>query len=268
MQISKECSLIISTYNWPEALNLALKSVLRQTILPAEVIIADDGSGDNTRQLIEDYKKKSPILMKHMWHEDLGFRKTIILNKAYKQTTTDYIIQVDGDIILEKNFIKDHLTHRKKGFFIKGSRGRLCKELTEKAIKEERIDFCSLMPGIKSQINATRFPLAAPLFYKDDTKSRNVKGCNFALWKNDFITINGYDNNISGWGHEDIDIAARLINNGILRRQLKMAAVCYHQHHEIASRNKEAENLEHYYSIMRDKIVICQNGYNQITDNH
>jgi hypothetical protein len=165
---------------------------------------------------------------------------------------------------LEKNFIKDHLKHRKRGCFIKGSRGRLSKELTEKSIKEERIDFCSFMPGMKSQINATRFPPAAPIFYKDDTKSRNVKGCNFALWKKDFISINGYDNDISGWGHEDIDIAARLINNGIRRRQLKMVAVCYHQHHEILSRSKEAENLEKYNYVVNNKITLCENGYHQI----
>jgi glycosyltransferase involved in cell wall biosynthesis len=260
-------SLIVSTYNWPAALNLVLKSILKQSVLPEEVLIADDGSKQETIELISRHQKLFPVPLYHVWHEDDGFRKTIILNKSYEKATGDYIIQIDGDILLHKDFIKDHIKNRKSGFFIKGSRGRLDKRLTEEVLKSERLKFFSIERGIKSQINATRLPFLSPLFFKNDYKSRNVKGCNFALWKDDFVAINGYDNSISGWGHEDIDIAARLINYGIRRRQLKMTAVCYHLHHEIQSRSKEAENLENYYRVVRDKIVTCQNGYHQITCN-
>jgi glycosyltransferase involved in cell wall biosynthesis len=263
MEFNK-CSLIISTYNWPKALNLVLKSTLDQSVLPSEVIIADDGSREETRNLIDNYKKLFPIRLHHEWHEDLGFRKTIILNKAYAQANCDYIIQVDGDIILHKDFIQDHLQHKKHGFFIKGSRGRLNKNLTEKVINGKINNFCPITPGMMSHINAMRFPIAAPFFYKDDTQSRNVKGCNFAVWKNDFISVNGYDNDISGWGHEDIDLAARLINVGINRRQLKMVAVCYHLHHEILSRNEEAKNFDKYHEVVLKKITSCKNGYNQL----
>jgi glycosyltransferase involved in cell wall biosynthesis len=264
MKISNKCTLIISTYNWPQALNLVLMSLLEQTVLPYEVIIADDGSRDETRVLIDSYKKILPVPLLHVWHEDIGFRKTIILNKAFAQAGSDYIIQVDGDIMLHKNFVEDHLRHRKKGHFIKGSRGRLNKKLTERILNDKKISLCSLTPGVKSTINATRFPLLAPIFYKDDNLSRNVKGCNFAVWKNDFISVNGYDNDISGWGHEDIDLAARLINAGIKRRQLKMTAVCYHLHHEILSRNKEAENLDRYHEVVLNKVRACKNGYKQL----
>src|ERR1700712_962551 len=104
-----KCSLVISTYNWPQALELCLKSVATQKHLPDEVIIADDGSGEETRLLIDKYKKDFPVPLLHLWHEDKGFRKTIILNKAINQSSFEYIIQVDGDVILEKHFISDHL---------------------------------------------------------------------------------------------------------------------------------------------------------------
>lgn len=257
-------SLIIATYNWPLALDLVLRSVMNQSVYPEEVLIADDGSKEETAQMISSYQKIFPIPLHHIWHEDNGFRKTIILNKTYKCSIGDYIVQIDGDIILHKEFIKDHIRNSKKGFFIKGSRGRLDKNLTEEVLKSRRVKFCSIERGMKSQINATRLPILSRFFYRDDFKSRNVKGCNFALWKEDFIAINGYDNSISGWGHEDIDIAARLINIGVRRRQLKMSAVCYHLHHEIQARNKEAENLEHYYKVVREKTTTCKDGYSQI----
>ncbi len=259
-----ECSLVISTYNWPQALDLVLKSVLRQSVLPGEVIIADDGSKEDTRSLIQSYQSTFPVPLIHLWHADEGFRKTIILNKSFKQAKAEYIIQIDGDIILHPHFIKDHLANKERGYFIKGSRGRLTKELTEKILLSKRIDFTLLEPGVKSSINATRFPMASRFLYGKDKNSRNVKGCNFAVWKDDFIAVNGYNNDVSGWGHEDIELAARLINHNIKHRQLKMVAVCFHIHHELVSRKKEANNLQSYYDVVKSGTMRCANGYDQV----
>ena len=101
-------SLIVATYNWPEALNLCLLSIKNQKVLPAEVIIADDGSGQQTRLLIEKFQSDFPVPLIHVWHEDLGFRKSIVLNMAIKKASGEYIVQVDGDVILDQNFINDH----------------------------------------------------------------------------------------------------------------------------------------------------------------
>ena len=258
------CSLVIATYNWPEALDLVLKSVMKQSVMPGEVLIADDGSREDTAVLIRSYQQQFRVPLIHMWQEDHGFRKTIILNKTYKQAKSEYIIQVDGDIVLHPHFIRDHLLHRSHGYFIKGSRGRLTRELTETALRNKTIRFSPLQPGVKSSINATHFPLASKLFYGKEYVSRNVKGCNFAVWKSDFVAVNGYDNTIAGWGHEDIDLAARLINNHVKRRQLKMAGVCFHLYHELASRSKEADNLERYYGVVEQRIVRCADGYDQV----
>ena len=259
-----ECSLIISTYNWPLAIDLVLKSVLRQSVMPGEVIIADDGSMDDTKALIQSYQALFPVPLIHLWHADAGFRKTIILNKSYKEAQSDYIIQIDGDIILHPHFIRDHLTYRELGYYIKGSRGRLTKEVTEKILLSKKIDFTLFHPGIKSRFNTTRLPFASKFLYGKGNNSRKVKGCNFAVWKNDFVAVNGYNNDVCGWGHEDIELAARLVNYGVKQRHLKLAAVCFHIHHELVSRNKEADNLQSYFDVINSGTVRCGNGYDQV----
>lgn len=257
-------ALLISTYNWPEALNLVLESVMAQTQLPDEILIADDGSKEETKILIEDWKKKSKVPILHFWQEDKGFRKTIVMNQAIKNCSADYIIQIDGDILIEKNFIKDHCSDCKKGFFIKGSRALINKETTKTLLKDQKIDWKLVRNNIKNSINATRNTLIAPVFRKDKIKSNNVKGCNFSFWKTDFVAVNGYNNHMNGWGHEDIELAGRLSNIGIKQRQLKMKAVCFHLHHSYNDRSQENRNFETYKKVIADKITTCENGYNSV----
>lgn len=111
-------SLVISTYNWKEALGLCLLSVTRQTVIPTEVIIADDGSRSDTKLLIEEFKNHFPCPIKHVWHEDNGWRKCIIMNKAFAVCEGDYIIEIDGDIIMHSHFIEDHVTEATPGCFL------------------------------------------------------------------------------------------------------------------------------------------------------
>ena len=120
-------SLVIATYNWPEALRLVLLSVQNQSIIPYEVIIADDGSTIKTSDIINLFRSNLPI--KHIWQEDNGFQKTLILNKAISRARGDYMIQIDGDIIIHYDFIKEHIRHSKKRQFIHGSRVFLNKQI-------------------------------------------------------------------------------------------------------------------------------------------
>src|ERR1700712_1648813 len=114
--------ILISTYNWPRALESILLSILGQSRLPDRILIADDGSGYETQMLIDKYRRYFNIPVEHIWQEDKGFRKTLILNKAMKYASSDYIIQIDGDIILHRNFIKDHINNARKKSFVQGCR--------------------------------------------------------------------------------------------------------------------------------------------------
>ncbi|WP_316816900.1 glycosyltransferase family 2 protein [Pedobacter nyackensis] len=259
MQINS-ISLVISTYNWAEALRLSLKSVLSQTRMPNEILIADDGSGEATKTVIDFFKKNTQIPIKHFWQEDIGFRKTIIMNKAIAAAGGQYIIQIDGDIILHPKFIADHVSEALPGHYIKGSRAMLSPTRTHKILKFKNTDISPFSSGVGSKINATHFASLSHIFRGDKFRSNNLRGCNFSFWKEDFIAVNGYNNDLEGWGHEDIELAARLTNLGIKQRQLKLRAVCFHLYHKINPRHNEDLNYQKYLKVIQDGVIQCKNG--------
>ena len=140
-------TLIITTYNWPDALELVLESVKNQVILPTEVIIADDGSTNETKQLIESFQNNFPVPLRHIWHEDKGFRRSAILNLAISKTDSDYIIQLDGDCIIHKNFVGDHLNSIEKGTYLFGSRVNIQKPFLNDFSKTKLLHFLICQKG-------------------------------------------------------------------------------------------------------------------------
>ncbi|MDE5657174.1 MAG: glycosyltransferase, partial [Muribaculaceae bacterium] len=125
-------SLIISTYNSRTTLAVCLESVLRQTRMPDEIIIGDDGSADDTARLVEDFARRCPVPVVHLWQPDEGFRLALMRNKCIARSSCDYIIQIDGDVILSRHFIADHCATALPGHYIKGSRLRLNPAATER----------------------------------------------------------------------------------------------------------------------------------------
>jgi glycosyltransferase involved in cell wall biosynthesis len=260
-----KCSLVISTYNWPAALELCLQSALNQTRLPDEVIIADDGSGEDTKQLIDIFKKKSPVPLYHIWHHDDGFRKTIILNKAILKSSAEYIIQIDGDVILEKHFVADHLSSAEPHTFIRGTRAMLTEEKTAKLIKSKNINISFFYEGVKHRNNALRLFALRFLGARKVMSSNSVRGSNLSFWKSDFILINGYNNDISGWGHEDEELAARFINAGIIKKIVKLCAVQFHLYHSVTSKKDEPWQRELVEKMKNEKTKYCRNGYREVS---
>lgn len=257
-------SLIISTYNWPEALGLVLESVANQTHLPDEVIIADDGSNDTTSLLISNFAAKSNLNIKHIWHEDRGFRKCEILNKALHACTSDYIVEIDGDIILNKHFINDHLKAAQKGYFVQGSRAMIGEERTKEVLATKKMGLHAFSKGMVTRFNAIRLPILSTLFTTNPTSSHNVKGCNLAFWKDDYIKINGYFNGFEGWGWEDYEFAERLINSGVKKKRLKLAAVGYHLFHPLSSRANFVPNELIYKETVKEGIIHRSPGFHEV----
>lgn len=266
MTMSKRTSLslIIATYNWPEALELVLQSVLSQRVMPDEVVIADDGSRAATKQLIDSYRNRFPVPLKHYWHPDDGFRKAIIVNQAIAGATGKYIVQIDGDIVMHERFIQDHLDFAEKGFYVRGSRVMIEEERSRILLNLGEIKGLNLFSkGISNRFNALRVPLITSFFVKKSKRSDNVHGCNISFWREDFIKVNGYNNDLRGWGHEDIELAARFVNLGLRQKKVKMKAVCYHLHHPLADRQRESINYKIYQGTLRKGISYCPNGYIQ-----
>lgn len=254
-------SLLIATYNWPEALRLCLDSTLHQSVLPTEIIIADDGSGQQTQELIRSYQDKSPIPIIHVWHEDLGFRLTVIRNKAIAASTSDYLIQVDGDLILHRDFIKDHLRFAQPGTFVCGSRTMITAERSKELIDQRISRLSALQAGIRHRLNGMRCPLMGHLFYR--TKSHNpmaLRGCNMAFWRKDLLRVNGYNEEMLGWGREDNEIVCRLMNAGVRKRTLKFGGIVFHLHHSTQTRNRLNVNDEILAQTRQQMRTECLKG--------
>lgn len=254
-------SLIIATYNWPQALRLCLESVMRQSVMPTEILIADDGSGRETRDVVEYFTSVSPVPLHHIWHEDNGFRLSIIRNKAIAAASGEYIVQIDGDVILHRSFILDHMVVAKRGYYVGGSRAMVSEELTDRLFNGEAVPLSPLRSGIKDSNNAIRFPLLSVLFR--GYHPERIRGCNMAFWRDDVLKVNGYDEGITGWGAEDTELCCRLRNIGVVKRAMKFQGIVFHLHHPQASRDRLDVNREILAQSLREKKVFCEQGVNQ-----
>ena len=254
-------SLIITTYNWSDALELVLKSVKNQVILPTEVIVADDGSTNKTKQLVESFQNNFPVPLKHIWHEDKGFRRSVVLNLAISKTDSDYIIQLDGDCIIHKNFVGDHLNSIEKGTYLFGSRVNIQEPFLTSFFKNKTITFSYLAKGIKKRNRNIHWPLLGEILYKrNNMLSEKLRGCNLSYWKADFLKVNGYNEDMTGWGREDSEFVIRMLNNGILGKRLKYKAIIYHIWHKENSKEKLRINNMIQESALQNKSLRCDNG--------
>lgn len=253
-------ALIISTYNWPEALSLVLQSVMNQSVLPDEVLVADDGSDEPTKEVIERFEKQFSVPLKHIWHKDLGFRKGKILNKAIASTDADYIIEIDGDCILQKHCVRDHLDFMTKGTFLYGSRVNIQEYYLPKLFEKQQVNFYPFSKGIKKRTRALRIPLLGHLFTSTSKLSKKIRGCNVSFWREDVVKVNGYNESIEGWGREDSELIVRMLNNGCVGRRLRYRGIVYHIWHKEKSRDKVEENDEIQRLSQEKSLVWCEDG--------
>ena len=238
----KSCSLVISTYNWPEALELILLSVKKQTVLPGEVIIADDGSTEQTKTLIDRFKEGFPIEITHLRQEDQGNRKSMILNKAIAKSNFDYIIQIDGDVILNPHFIEDHLNNRQENTYLYASRVNIKQKALKAVLSKKKTTFHLFSKGLKKRFRSCRLPILNKFSQLKNKRSSKFRGCNVSFWKNDFIKINGYNEAFKGWGFEDSELVQRFHNIGINSKRLKHTAIVYHLYHKEQPRDRLNQN--------------------------
>jgi len=256
------CSLIITTYNWKEALELVLTSACNQSIAPLEIIIADDGSQDDTRDLINEISKETSFSIIHSWQEDEGFRAAESRNKAIAKASGEYIIVIDGDIILHKDFIKDHIKFSRRNHFVQGIRAKLNQAKSEEIMKSKQFKFAAFEKGIKNKRNSINQGFLSKLFSgkRYFKKLDMLQTCNMAFFKEDCIAVNGFNEDFIGWGKEDSEFGYRLLNSGIKRRDLRFAAIGYHIHHEGNSRDMLEENIKIFQNTVDNKLCECKNG--------
>jgi glycosyltransferase involved in cell wall biosynthesis len=254
-------TLLVTTYNWPKALNCTLESIAKQSVMPDEIIIADDGSTQETFDLIKEWQLKitSPII--HSWQEDEGFRAAASRNKAIAKSSSAYIIMIDGDLILHPHFIKDHIKHSAKNQFTIGTRVLLTEdysnEILENSISTFRVNSNHIISNAKNKINNSF--LSNLISYK--TKSyKQVRSCNMACFKADLVKVNGFNEEFIGWGREDTELVVRLLNAQIQRKNIKFNANVLHIYHKENSKKMLPTNDLILENVINQKLTRCKNG--------
>jgi glycosyltransferase involved in cell wall biosynthesis len=256
-------SLIVTTYNRPDALAVVLKSALRQKRLPEEIIVADDGSDERTGAVIRTAAAQSPIPILHAWQPDEGFRAAMARNRAIALASGDYIIMIDGDMVLHPSFILDHLRAAERKTFIQGGRVLLDPNATQKTLESGTPDFSPFSLGIGNRKNALHAPLLGTLLSRKTQTLRGIKTCNFALFREDILAVNGFDNRFVGWGREDSEFAVRLLNQGILRKNINFSAIAFHLYHEERDRISLPTNEKILQRSIKLNIIKCDDGINR-----
>lgn len=259
-------TLIITTYNQKERLALVLDSARKLNPLPKEVLIADDGSTNDTRDLIEGYKRDFPCELRHIWHEDKGFRLAQIRNRAIDSARGEYIIIIDGDMILDSRFVAEHLRFAKRGVFLQGSRVILSQNQTSKILESNNFALAFKSRSFK----ATHCNFFAKCIYKIskttakifDKKEliKGVRGCNMSFFKRDCVAINGFNEEFVGWGREDSEFVARFLFNGGTLRRIKFNAIAYHLYHPENPRTMLESNHNIYIYICKTKATWAKMG--------
>ncbi len=247
-----EVSVIVTTYNWPEALKMVLQGLNAQSYSNFEVIVADDGSTHETKALIEQMTGAVSYSLSHVWHEDKGFRAAAIRNRAAARAAGKLLIFLDGDSVPFSNFVEKYVRFSEKGFFTSGNRILFSRSFTARVIHETLPVFgWGLTMWVKAWLNRDikrllpLFSLPDGWFRKLHThKWRGVRTCNMACWKSDFYQVNGFDESFEGWGREDSDLAIRLINSGVLRKDVRYAIPILHLWHQENDRAQLEENDE------------------------
>lgn len=253
-------SVIVATYNRIDALDFVLQSLETQTDPNFEILIADDGSRPDTKDFIDSFKLNSKLQIQHVWHEDLGFRLALIRNLASALASGEYFIFLDGDCIVQPDFVTQHRKLAKKGHFTTGSRVLLSESLTKDILSWPRWDFRKFTDKLLSYRLSGGINKYWPLKIKLGNGTwrnykkfvwRRIKGCNLACWKVDAQAIGGFDETMTGWGHEDADFVFRLQNLGLIRRSGSWATEVLHLYHRINDQSNAAENARR----VREKIL-------------
>lgn len=258
--ISPSTSLVIATYNWPAALDIVLGSVRAQTELPVEVLIADDGSGAPTRQVVEAHANDFPVPLRHVWHEDRGFRLAAIRNAAIRAASGAYVVQVDGDMVLGPQFIRAHRRFARRGSYVQGSRCLVGAETTARLLRDRCHRISPFARGLSNRQNGLYLPWLVPFVRGPRDADRRTRGCHMAFWRSDLQAVNGYDERFVGWGREDSELAARLIHSGVQRRNFKYGAAAFHLWHPETVAKAHADNEARYDATISQQRIRCDEG--------
>jgi len=250
MQCAQTISVVITTYNRPDALEAVMRACFMQDDKRFEIIIADDGSTANTRARVERLATGAPVPVRHVWQPDQGFRAAMARNRGILAATGEYIVFLDGDCIPQRDFIARHRALSQPGHLVSGSRILLSEALTRRVLEQE-IDLATVPATARLAWRARgdmNKVLQLFLRWPDIGRTskrfrwRRIKSCNLAVWRSDLERVNGFDESFVGWGYEDSDLVLRLFHAGVRRKDGAFATEVFHLWHREAQRDQASSN--------------------------
>ncbi|RLJ17598.1 glycosyl transferase family 2 [bacterium endosymbiont of Escarpia laminata] len=268
-------SVIVVTYQWPKALERVLASLARQEPPPLEVIVADDGSGPETAEVVRRWQSLAPFPLHHVWQADDGFRAAGARNRAAARASGNYLLFLDGDCLAFPDFIARHSTLAEPGWFLAGSRMLMNQALSARVLdgKADPVGWGLsrwLAARFRGEVNRL-----LPLLRVGDAnwrkrragKWQGARSCNLGAWKDDFLRVNGFDESYQGWGHEDADLVVRLMARDCLRKDGHYAVPVLHLWHREHSRDLEPENVKRLEDALAGRRnPVAERGVNQYLD--
>jgi glycosyltransferase involved in cell wall biosynthesis len=267
-------SAIVSTYNRADALRAVLDGLNAQTHGDFEVIIADDGSGKETRDMLQEIRERLPYPLIHIWQKDKGFRAAKARNKAVAASRGEYLIFLDGDCIPFPNFIEEHLRLAEPKWFVRGNRVMLSASFTQWVLENEvevtqfrYYEFVKhrIRGNIKRMVPLLHLPLG-PARKIVAKKWEGAKTCNLGVLKSDFMNLNGFDERYIGWGHEDADLVVRLIRSGIYRKEGNFSIPVLHLWHKMNDRSQLEKNEKRLQNALINDHIKAEQGISQYID--
>ena len=263
-------SLCITTYNKPEILDKVLSGLHGMDDTPEEVLVCDDGSGPETTALIRSWQPVFSVPLRHCWQEDDGWRVAEVRNLGIRRSRYEYLVFLDGDCIPERHFISDHRQLAKPGFAIMGDRSHV----REAWVPRFQPDLFTVIRfairnRLRKRSHAFRNPLEKPMEHSfasltPEELGHLAVGCNLGAWRKDILQVNGFNQELTGWYLEDIELVARLLASGIKARKVRRRAIVYHLDHPMRPFDKEAV-LEPTREVFRRKLTSTAKGLKEGT---
>ncbi len=261
-------AVILTTYNRPDALRAVLEGYLHQDRARFELIVADDGSTPDTRELVERYAVRASFPITHVWHEDRGFRAGAIRNRALAATRAKYVIFTDGDCVPRASFVSRHCALAERGRFLAGNRMLLTERFTRRVLAEQ-LPIHAWSGGqwmgarLRGDVNRVLPLVALPdsaLRRRAPGRWEGVKTCNFSTWRDDLVRVNGFDEAYSGWGLEDSDLVIRLLHAGVKHKSARFATPLFHLWHAENDRSGLAENTRRLEALLASRTTRAEVG--------
>ena len=255
-------SIIIAIYKNIEYLELVLKSIFRQSFKNFEIIIAEDANDESVKKYLEKVKEDNlNFRIKHIFQEDIGFRKNKILNKAIKQSEGEYLLFIDGDCILHKNFVKNYFKYVNENSLVYGKRVYLSKILTDVLLKKNNLKFLNCFTILLTGGRKRKYAFYNP-FLNVNNPRKQLIGSSFSISKENMLKINGFDEDYEQpYFGEDTDIDIRCKNFGLKRISVFYKAIQYHMWHGGRERKDAFEKSKRMF-LEKSKTgnYRCKNG--------